>query len=241
MKLLSTRLAVPALLVTTTLALAGCSSATGGEGDVGSSAEGISISSNERTAYEFFVHKGLKSWQAAAIVGNLQQESDVEPTIAQYGGGPGRGIAQWSEGGRWNADRDDNVAWYAAREHQSEWSLNLQLEFIWYELETFPSYGLGTLRSAGNVTTATVAFQNDFEGCGACDETNRVTYAKDVLRAVGASGGGNAGCYSNTKEREMPNNACVQSKYDDRWYQCDDGSWTDRWTDPAACDGVYPL
>jgi hypothetical protein len=39
----------------------------------------------------------------------------------------------------------------------------------------------------------------------------------------------------------MPANACVQSKYDDAWYQCDDGAWVDRWTDPAACDGVYPL
>jgi hypothetical protein len=39
----------------------------------------------------------------------------------------------------------------------------------------------------------------------------------------------------------MAANACVQSKFDDRWYQCDDGSWVNRWTDPAACDGVYPL
>jgi hypothetical protein len=38
----------------------------------------------------------------------------------------------------------------------------------------------------------------------------------------------------------MPDNACVQSASNDDWYQCDNGSWTDRWTDPAACNGVYP-
>ena len=204
------------------------------------------VSSNEKTAYEYFVGKGLKSFQAAAIVGNLEQESDVDPTIAQYGGGPGRGIAQWSEGGRWNADADDNVAWYAAKEGASEYSLSLQLDFVWYELTTFSSYGLTSLRDTTSLADATVVFQNDFEGCGECDESTRITYAQDVLDAFGGSSGGGtssggAGCYSDTLARQMPDNACVQSKYDDAWYQCSGGDWVDRWTDPTACDGVYPL
>jgi lysozyme len=49
------------------------------------------------------------------------------------------------------------------------------------------------------------------------------------------------GCYSNTLGRSMPANACVQSASNGEWYQCDDGAWTDRWTDPTACNGVYPL
>jgi len=60
----------------------------------------------------------------------------------------------------------------------------------------------------------------------------------------GSSSGGTpppAGCYSGTLGMDMPANACVQSKYDSQWYQCDDGSWVDRSTDPSACDGVYPL
>jgi hypothetical protein len=75
------------------------------------------------------------------------------------------------------------------------------------------------------------------------------------ISPVGATGGGSssggsssgggtssaAGCYSDTLGREMPANACVQSKFDDAWYQCDNGSWVDRWTDPTACDGQYPL
>jgi len=164
--------------------LAGCGG-SGGDGDLGTSSSAVSVSGNEKTAYEFFVGKGLSNFQAAGIVGNLEQESSVDPTIAQYGGGPGRGIAQWSAGGRWDADSGDNAVWYAHREGQSVWSLTLQLEFVWYELQTFSGYGLGALRGSHDVTEATIAFQNDFEGCGTCDESNRIAYAEAVLAAFG--------------------------------------------------------
>ena len=42
-------------------------------------------------AYDFFVAKGLANFQSAGIVGNLDQESGVNPGSVQYGGGPGRG------------------------------------------------------------------------------------------------------------------------------------------------------
>ena len=48
-------------------------------------------------------------------------------------------------------------------------------------------------------------------------------------------------CYSDTLEREMPDDACVQSRTNGLWYQCAGGAWVDRWTDPQACDGVHPL
>ena len=47
--------------------------------------------------------------------------------------------------------------------------------------------------------------------------------------------------YSGTLGKNMPDNACVQSKYDGDWYQGDNGGWVDRWTDPEACNGVHPL
>lgn len=237
----------PCLVACTAVATAGCSAASGSGEDVASSS--ADVSSAEHTAYEFFVGKGLKGFQAAGIVGNLQQESDVDPTAIEYGGGPGRGIAQWSTGGRWNSDYHDNMVWYASTHGLNEWSLTPQLDFIWYELENDPGYGLSELRASTSVTQATVVFEERFEGCGTCDQSNRISYAEAVLRAYGGSsgggggggGGGGKGCYSDTLAREMPDNACVQSKYDDAWYQCSNGSWVDRWTDPAACDGIYPL
>ncbi len=201
------------------------------------------LSNSEHSAYNFFVSKGLTKAQAAGVIGNLIQESSVSPTAVEYGGGPGRGIAQWSVGGRWNADHNDNVTWYAGVHGESPWALTTQLNFTWYELETFGSYGLSALRSSSTVSQATIAFQDRFEGCGTCDESKRIQYAEQVLSAYGGGGGGGggAGCYSNTLGKEMPDNACVQSRSNSLWYQCSNGSWVDRWTDPAACNGVHPL
>jgi hypothetical protein len=230
------------LLATSILAASAFTTGCSGAGDTGSSE--AALSNSQESAFNYFVSKGLTKVQSAGIVGNLIQESSVDPGAVQYGGGPGRGIAQWSEGGRWNADHDDNVVWYASAHGLSPWALTTQLDFIWYELETFGGYGLGDLRGTSNITDATVAFQDHFEGCGECDESKRIEYAQQVLSAYGGGGGGGnggSGCYSDTLGKEMPDNACVQSKYDDAWYQCASGDWVDRWSDPQACNGVHPL
>ncbi|HSQ67306.1 MAG TPA: phage tail tip lysozyme [Polyangiaceae bacterium] len=219
---------------------AGCSA---GEDDASSAASEAALSNGRKTAYNFFISKGLKPYQAAGIIGNLIQESSVDPTSVQYGGGPGRGIAQWSVGGRWDHDYQDNMVWFANQHGLSRWSLTAQLEFIWYELNHDSYYGLGALKASTSVSGATVAFEKDFEGCGICDQSQRISYAQQVLSAYGNGGGsgGGAGCYSHTLGKEMPDNACVQSKYDSLWWQCDNGDWVDRWSDPSPCDGIHPL
>ena len=199
---------------------------------------------NTETAFNFFVAKGLTKDQSAGIVGNLIQESSVTPTAVEYGGGPGRGIAQWSVGGRWDSSHDDNVTWYANQHGENRWALTTQLDFIWFEL-TNDGYGYSSLKAATTVSAATIAFEDKYEICGQCDQSRRISYAEQVLADYGGGGGGGgnggASCYSDTLGREMADNACVQSKFDDLWYQCDNGSWVDRWSDPTACNGVYPL
>jgi Phage tail lysozyme len=140
---------------------------------------------NDQPAFEFFIGKGLTNFQAAGIVGNLDQESGVDPTSVQYGGGPGRGIAQWSVGGRWDTSANDNVRAYASQRGESATSLNLQLEFIWYELTTI-GYGYSQLRATTNVTDATVVFMDKYEICGTCAQAQRIAYANAVLDAYGA-------------------------------------------------------
>ena len=171
------------LLLTLTLAtgcaLAGCSSSENfGESE-------SELFTNDQAAFNYFVGKGLTNFQAAGIVGNLDQESGVSPTAVQQGG-PGRGIAQWSVGGRWDTDNNDNAVAYASKQGKSVWSLQLQLDFIWYELTTFSGYGLSKLKATSNVTDATVVFQTDFEGCGTCLQSQRVSYATAVLNAYGS-------------------------------------------------------
>ncbi len=143
------------------------------------------LNTNDKAAFDYFVGKGLTNFQAAGIVGNLDQESNVNPNAIQSGG-PGRGIAQWSVGGRWDTGSNDNATAYATKEGLSVWSLTLQLDFIWYELQTFSGYGLSKLKATTNVTDATVVFETDFEGCGTCDESTRISYAKSVLSAYGS-------------------------------------------------------
>jgi MYXO-CTERM domain-containing protein len=139
---------------------------------------------NDKPAYDFFVGKGLTNFQAAGIVGNLDQESGVNPASVQAGG-PGRGIAQWSVGGRWDTS-SPNVLAYAKSQGLSSGSLTLQLEFIWYELTTV-GYGYAALKATTNVTDATITFMDKYEICGTCASAQRVSYAKSVLSAYGAA------------------------------------------------------
>src|SRR3954470_14623015 len=164
-------------------AIAGCASDDSQPEDLGMSE--AALSSNEQTAFNFFVSKGLTTVQAAGVIGNLMQESGMSPTIKQFGGGPGRGIAQWSVGGRWDTSHNDNVAWFAGQHGESMTALNTQLAFIWYELTTFSGYGLASLRAATTVTAAVTAFQNKYEICGQCDSSNRITFANQALSAFG--------------------------------------------------------
>jgi MYXO-CTERM domain-containing protein len=162
-------------------AVAGCGAPPGES--VGETAQAVTFP-NDQAAFDYFLGKGLTNFQAAGIVGNLDQESGVDPTAVQSGG-PGRGIAQWSVGGRWDTDANDNATWYAGQQGQSVDSLQLQLDFIWYELTTFSAYGLASLEASTDVTGATTAFQNDFEGCGMCDAAQRIAYAQNVLNVFG--------------------------------------------------------
>lgn len=57
----------------------------------------------------------------------------------------------------------------------------------------------------------------------------------------GGGGGASTGCFSTTLGREVVENTCVQSRSDQKWYQCDAGKWVDRYSDPAACASIHPL
>ena len=146
----------------------------------------VTENANDGLAFDYFVAKGLTDVQAAGIIGNLDQESGMDPKIWEYGGGPGRGIAQWSAGGRWDSDYQDNVVWYAGAHGVNAWALQTQLDFIWYELTTF-GYGLSKLEAAKDVTSATLAFMSYYEMCGACNSSNRIAHAQAALDAFGGS------------------------------------------------------
>jgi hypothetical protein len=184
--LLHSRSAIALVVAVTAVGVGACSQAAS-DVDADGQHEGESsaaLSANDKTAFDYFLAKGLTPVQAAGIVGNLDQESNVDPGAVQPGG-PGRGIAQWSVGGRWNHDAGDNAVAYATSHGKSVTSLGLQLDFIWFELTTFSGYGLSALKKATTVSAATLAFMTDFEACGACLSSQRISYAQTALTAYG--------------------------------------------------------
>lgn len=102
--------------------LAACASTDPGGTPVGSDNRGI--------AYSYFIGQGFSNIQAAGIVGNLDEESGVNPHTNQTGGGAGRGIAQWSVDGRWKTLLDQ-----AQQQNKDPYDLLFQLSFITYELQ----------------------------------------------------------------------------------------------------------
>lgn len=80
----------------------------------------------EERIFNFFISHGLSQYVAAAIVGNFKVESGLDPLVNQEGGGPGRGLAQWSVDGRWQNLLD-------AQGDKAN-TLNGQLAFVWQEL-----------------------------------------------------------------------------------------------------------
>lgn len=140
---------------------------------------------NAERVFKFFVRKGLSKKQSAGIVGNLIVESGVNPGISQVGGGPGRGIAQWSVGGRWDTYDKDNNVWYTGTLDLGPKTIGGQARFIWYELKEFSYYGLSGLKGADTVTSATKVFMTEYEGCGTCHTDRRVDYAKKAYDKFG--------------------------------------------------------
>lgn len=131
-------------------------------------------SPNAAIAYDYLVSKGLRDFQAAAVVGNLQEESGINPALAvpDTNGLPSRGIAMWQPA-RWN-----NLLAFAAG--RDPWALDTQLDFLWAEL---PSNGLDQLRSASTLEEAVLVFQNQFERpAQAYAHTDvRTSYARSAL------------------------------------------------------------
>jgi hypothetical protein len=138
---------------------------------------------NPEKAFNFFLQKGLTTDQAAAFVGNFMQESGVNPTADQPNG-PGRGIAQWSEGDRWDTTNNDNLKDFA--KDRSMLDLATQLDFVWYELtETHYKSALADLRTQSTLADMVLSIANKYEVAGTIGP--RLGFAEDALTRYGSN------------------------------------------------------
>ena len=166
----------------------------------------------QETIWDFFKEKGLNDYAIAGIMGNLYAESGLIPTNLQnnfestlgmsddeytqkvdsgeYGkedfmyDSAGYGIAQWTYYARKAA-----LYTFAKSRGVSIGDLDMQLEFLWSELEEHSAL-LAELKKAQSVREASVAFLLDFERPADQSEgqrAKRAGYSQEFFDKFGGS------------------------------------------------------
>lgn len=108
--------------------------------------------SNADFAFNWLVQRGYAPHQAAAIVGNLTQESNVRPDGVVGDNGTAFGVAQW------RGDRFAGLQRYAQQQGTDWRDLGTQLGYLDHELNTTEKSAGEALRAAPDVRSATRAF-----------------------------------------------------------------------------------
>lgn len=127
-------------------------------------------------AISFFESKGLQKHQAAGIVGNLIQESNLNTSVIGDKG-TSYGIAQW------RGDRRTGLTSFAKELGTDISDFKTQLEYVWKELNSSHKSALNKLLKSKNSDEATIAFMRDFERPNEkyANLSARLKYAKSCL------------------------------------------------------------
>lgn len=170
-------------------------SSSSGAGDVAGMTAG---STNREKVWNFFAGKGFSQAGAAAVIGNLMQESQIKTTAVNPASGA-TGICQWL-GGRLTGLRN-----HAKKLGKSWEDIDVQLDWLWIELNGGDSttkskldkiYGGidKALKKATDVRAAVIAFEDSFERAGANEKhyDTRTRYANDALSEFGSGSAGSA-------------------------------------------------
>lgn len=161
--------------------------------------------------WNYFRSVGFSEESTAAIMGNIMQESGMDPTAVQNGGaGPAAGLVQWENytagTGRWKGMSD-----YAESQGKSWTDLKCQLDYILIEMPTvFQTYtGHGTytyengtvtwwpvsvsvdeFKAMTDISEATEIFERTFTRASIPRMENRISYAQsyyDMYKGTEAS------------------------------------------------------
>lgn len=126
----------------------------------------VPVVNNEQIVWDYFISKGYSRIAVAGISGNLMQENRFQTTAHESG----LGIAQWMGNRRYLLEIRPNYL-----------DINVQLDYLNHELNTGYSTVRDGLNTATTIEQATIVFQNEFERCGDCRESQRVQYAYEIL------------------------------------------------------------
>lgn len=152
----------------------------GGTGSI----SGVVGSTNQEKVWNSLKSRGLTDNQVAGIMGNIERESKFNPS-AKEAGGTGIGLVQWS------FERANQLKAFAKSRGKSWKNLQVQLDFLWHELNTSEISALNALTKATSATSAADIFQRKYERAGVVAQGERNAAAKRYLNQFkGSSGGG---------------------------------------------------
>jgi hypothetical protein len=135
------------------------------------------VAAGAENIFKFFRSHGFTDEQSAGWIGNLTQESGLNPGIIQPGG-EGHGLAQWGHG------RFDALVKFAKDHGSGDWrDLGTQLNFILYELAGSERAAGAAIKAARTVQQAVDAIGLQYERFGIAG--NRSAPAEAAFRRFG--------------------------------------------------------
>ena len=162
----------------------------------GTSPDISGISDNAQAIWTFFTGKGYSPAATAGIMGNLQQESGLDPTIKQHGGGVGRGLAQWTV----SEERFKGLEAHAKSKGKDWTDLQSQLEWIDMEMNGKDAAtashlnkrfgGIEGFKKATDTNWAVEAFEKSYERAGKPNYPARQKFAQNFYSKFANAGTG---------------------------------------------------
>ena len=139
---------------------------------------------NAEKVFRYLVDKeGFTPEAAAGVIGNLMQESGVNPQSRQLGGGPGRGIMQWTESERWAS-----LSAWASNSGKDPWALETQVEWMIKEMKSYGTYN--RIKGVSSYKKAVEIFEKEMERAGTPNYPRRYQFAADALASFSGGAGG---------------------------------------------------
>ena len=128
---------------------------------------------DEEICWNYFLSQGFSPAAIAGIMGNMYVESGFDPTLFQYGGGPGRGLCQWEESFGGGSGRYNSLVSYADSLGLAWDDIRAQLQFVTYELDSglmnpyFAKWGgVNAFKAMDDPALACYVFLCGYEYCG---------------------------------------------------------------------------
>lgn len=196
------------------------------------------ISNVKQAVWQFFTSKGYSKEATAGIMGNMQAESGINPSVIQNNGrGPAAGIAQWENYNQKNQRWGQMAA--HAKSKGKEWTdLQSQLEFIDMELsgagnvDNYTSYllkknygGIEGFKAISDVGVATKAFESSFERAGVKALPKRTSFANKIYGEMMNNNAG-TGPATATSAQSAPSDGSIPNSMNGwAYYKQGDARW----------------